>query len=232
MLRVFGPHDVPRLDEVRINSAVIFFSLGTAVLSTLLFALVPAWQATRPNVNAALQEGSRGGAGPELHRLRAALVISQVALSLLLLAGAGLLIKSFANLRGTNPGFDPAGVMTADFVLPRGKYSKPEQQRQFFERFFPKLAVLPGVEAVGGASPLPFSGNDSARSFWIAGRPDPGPGNHPDASNLSVAGDYFRAMRIPLLAGRMFDRRDTKDSTPVVMINEAFAQKFFRTRTR
>ena len=150
-----------------------------------------------------------------------------MALSLLLLAGAGLLIKSFGNLRATNPGFDPTRVMTADFVLPRAKYGEPEQQRQFFERFLPKLAALPGVEAVGGASPLPFSGGDSADTFWIVGRPDPGPGNHPDASHLTVAGDYFRAMRIPLLTGRFFDRRDGKDSIRVVIINETFAKKFF-----
>jgi putative ABC transport system permease protein len=227
MLRVIGPQDVPRLGEVGINGGVILFTLATAVASTLLFALVPALQVTRPNVNASLQEGNRGGAGPESQRLRGILVVAQVALSLLLLAGAGLLIKSFENLRATNPGFDPTQVMTADFVLPRAKYPEPEQQRQFFDRFFPLLAALPGVEAVGGASPLPFSGGDSAWTFWIAGRPDPGPGNHPDASNLTVAGDYFRAMRIPPLSGRFFDSRDRQNSTPVVIVNETFAQKFF-----
>ena len=145
LLRVLGPQDLPRLDEVRIDGAVIFFTVGVAVISTLLFALVPALQVTRPNVNASLQEGNRGGASRESQRLRSILVVSQVALSLLLLAGAGLLIKSFGNLRATNPGFDPTQVMTADFVLPRAKYSEPEQQRLFFERFLPKLAALPGV---------------------------------------------------------------------------------------
>jgi putative ABC transport system permease protein len=227
LLRVLGPQDVPRLDEVHINSAVIIFTVTVAVISTLLFALVPALQVTRPSVNTSLQEGNRGGASRESQRLRSILVISQVALSLLLLAGAGLLIKSFGNLRATNPGFDPSRLLTADFVLPRAKYPEPAQQLQFFERFLPKLAALPGVEAVGGASPLPFSGSDNANSFWIVGRPDPGPGNHPDASNLIVAGDYFRAMRIPLLSGRFFDRRDAKDSAKVVIINEAFAKKYF-----
>jgi putative ABC transport system permease protein len=227
LLRVWGPQDVPRLDEVRINGAIILFTIGVAVISTLLFALVPALQVTRPNVNASLQEGNRGGASRESQRLRNVLVISQVALSLLLLAAAGLLIKSFGNLRATSPGFDPTRIMTADFVLPRAKYPEPEQQQQFFERFLPKLAALPGVEAVGGASPLPFSGSDTANSFWIVGRPDPGPGNHPDASNLNVAGDYFRTMRIPLLTGRFFDRRDRKDSLKVVIINETFAKKYF-----
>ncbi len=227
LLRSFGPQDVPRLSEVQINSAVVIFTFAVGVISTLVFALVPALQVTRPDVNAALQEGTRSGSGPESHRLRGVLVVAQVALSLLLLAGAGLLIKSFANLSNTDPGFDPTKVMTADFVLPRGKYPNPEQQRQFFERFLPQLAALPGVESVGGASPLPFSHNDSANSFWIAGRPDPGPGNHPDASNLTVAGDYFQTMRIPLLAGRLFDRRETKDATRVAIVNDALVQKFF-----
>ncbi len=228
LLRAVGPQDVPRLDEVRINGIVIFFTLGVALVSTMLFALVPALQVTRPNVNVSLQEGNRGGAGPESQRLRGILVVSQVALSLLLLAGAGLLIKSFGNLRATNPGFDPRKVITASFVLPRGRYPDPEQQRKFYERFLPRLVALPGVEAVGGVSPLPFSDNDSANSFWIAGRPDPGLGNHPEASNLIVLGDYFKAMRIPLLSGRFFSERDNKDSAPVVMVNETLVQKFFQ----
>jgi putative ABC transport system permease protein len=228
LLRTFGPQNVPRLGEVEINLGVILFAFGIAVVSTLAFALVPALQLTRPNVNASLQEGNRGGVGPGSHRSRNLLVILQVALSLLLLAGAGLLIKSFANLRGTDPGFDPSRIMTADFVLPRGKYSDPEKQRTFFERFLPQLAALPGIESFGGVSLLPFSDSNSFNSFWIAGRPDPGPGNHPDASNLVVCGDYFRALRIPLLAGRVFDRRDVKDSPAVVIVNEALVKKFFR----
>jgi putative ABC transport system permease protein len=227
LLRSFGPHNVPRLQDLQINAVVVFFTIAVATLSTLLFALVPALQVTRPNVNVSLQEGSRAGAGPESHRLRGALVISQVALSLLLLAGAGLLIKSFTRLRATNPGFDPIQAVTADFVLPRGKYADPEKQREFFERFLPQLSALPGVESVGGATPLPFSDNDSANSFWIAGRPDPGLGNHPDASNLNIAGEYFRTMRIPLRAGRFFNRRDTKNTPPVVIVNDELAEKFF-----
>src|SRR5207302_6431515 len=114
LLRWLGPHDIPRIDEVRINSMVIIFTLAAAVFSTLLFALVPALQVSRPNVNESLQEGNRGAVGPESHRLRALLIIAQVALSLLLLAVAGLLIKSFANLRATKPGFDPQRALVAD----------------------------------------------------------------------------------------------------------------------
>ena len=227
LLRVLGPQDLPRLQEVNIGWTVVIFTMAVAALSTTLFALVPALQATRLDVNASLQESGRAGSGPESQRIRGLLVITQVALSLLLLAGAGLLIKSFQNLRTTNPGFDPSRVVTADFVLPGGKYSDEQKQRQFYERLLPRLAALPGVEAIGGATPLPFSGDDMAQSFWIAGRPDPGPGKHLDAARMTVAGDYFRAMRIPLLAGRMFDERDRKESVPVVMVNDAFVRKCF-----
>ena len=227
LLRLFGPHDLPRLDEVAINGSVVAFTLAAAVLSTLLFAMMPALQVSRPNVNESLQEGNRGAIGPESHRLRALLVIAQVALSMLLLAGAGLLIKSFGNLRGTSPGFEPSRVAMIDLSLPRTKYSDPIRQREFFERLDSKLRNLPGVDAAGGAMPLPFSGNDRASSFWIAGRPDPSLGNHPNAGHLVIDGDYFRALRIPLLTGRTFSPRDNKDSLPVVMVNEAFVRKFF-----
>jgi putative ABC transport system permease protein len=227
LLRLFGPQDVPRIDQVRINSVVVVFTLAAAVFSTLLFALVPGLQVSRSNVNESLQEGSRGMIGSESHRLRALLVISQVALSLLLLASAGLLVRSFANLLSTNPGFDPSRVVTTDITLPRAKYSDAPKQQQFFDQLLLKLRGLPGVETAGGAFPLAFSGNDSSSSFWIDGRPDPGLGNHPDASNLTIIGDYFRAMRIPLLAGRTFDERDKDGAPPVVIVNEAFARKFF-----
>src|SRR5262249_37441002 len=159
-------------EETQVNGLVVVFTLAVAVFSTLLFALLPALQVSRPNLNESLQEGDRGAAGPESHRLRALLVVAQVAFSVLLLAGAGLLIKSFANLRATNPGFDPTRVTMIDLSLPRTKYSDPIKQREFFTRLEPKLRALPGVDAAGGAMPLAFSNNDRASSFWIAGRPD------------------------------------------------------------
>ena len=227
LLRLFGPQDVPRIDEVAVNGTVVIFTLAAAVFSTLVFAMLPALQVSRPNVNESLQEGDRGAIGPESHRLRALLIIAQVAMSMLLLAGAGLLIKSFGNLRNTNPGFESARVTMIDLSLPRTKYSEPVKQREFFGRLKQKLAELPGVDAAGAAMPLPFSNNDRGSSFWIFGRPDPGEGNHPNASHLTIDGEYFRAMQIPLLMGRTFTNRDKKDSAPVVIVNEAFVKKFF-----
>jgi putative ABC transport system permease protein len=226
LLGALGPR-LPRMSEVRIDLAVCAFAFALAIVSTLAFGLVPALQLSRTNVSESLQQGSKGSTGG-LHgtRVRAFLIISQVSLSLLLLAGAGLLMKSFFNLRSTNPGFEPLRLLVLDQVLPRVKYPEPEQQRRFYEQLVPKLAALPGVEAVGGANPLPFSGNDSNSSFTIAGQPPIAPGNHPDASHLAVIPGYFRAMKIPLRGGRDFDQRDSNASAKVAMVNEAFVRRY------
>ena len=226
LLRAFGPRDVPRLTEIHINVAVCAFTSVLAVVSTLVFGLVPALQVSRPNVTDALQQGAKGSTGgAHSQRVRAALVVSQVALSLLLLAGAGLLIKSFLNLRGTNLGFDPNRLFVLDQVIPRTKYSEPDPQRRFFEQLLPKLAALPGVESVAGANPFPLSGNDNARSFRMARDPERGPGTHPDASHVVVFPRYFHTMKVPLRAGRDFDGRDVAGAQRVAIVNEAFVRR-------
>src|SRR5215471_17181330 len=227
LLRAFGPQDVPRLGEVVINAPVFFFTFVAAIFSTLVFALVPALQVTRPNVNESLQEGNRGAVGPESHHFRRLLIIAQVALSLLLLAGAGLLIKSFANLRATKPGFDSKHALVAELILPKAKYPEAEKHRQFFERILPKLAALPGVEAAGAAFPMPFSNNDWSSTFSIVGQPPRPPGQELLASHLKITPDYFRAMGTPLLRGRVFNSGDTKNSPPVIIVNDVLAKRFF-----
>ena len=227
LLRVFGPQDVPRLAAAAINGPVFLFTFVATIFSTLVFALIPALQLTRPNISESLQAGSRGAVGPEPHHLRRILVIAQVALSLLLLSGAGLLIKTFANLRATRPGFDPSNAAVVQLILPKAKYPEPEKHRQFFEQILPKLAALRGVEAVGGAFPMPFSGNDTGSTFSIAGQPPRPGGQELVASHLTITPDYFRAMHTPVLRGRAFDARDTKDSPPVVVINDVLAQRYF-----
>ena len=227
LLRVLGPQDVPRISEITINAPVFAFTFVAAIFSTLVFALVPALQATRSNVNQSLQEGGRGAVGPESHHLRRLLVITQVALSLLLLAGAGLLIKSFANLRAAKPGFEPSHALVAGLILPKAKYIEPEKNRQFFEQVLSKLAALPGVEAAGAAFPMPFSNNDSSSTFSILGQPPRPAGQELEASHLTITPDYFRAMRTPLLSGRVFNSHDTKDSPPVVIVNDVFARRYF-----
>src|SRR5205814_5554428 len=141
--------------------------------------------------------------------------------------GEGMRISDVSNLRAIKPGFQPSQFLTLDLALPRAKYADLLlKQQEFFERLDRRLRTLPGVEAAGGVTPLPFSGNDRASSFWIAGRPDPGSGNHPNASHLTLMGDYFRAMHIPLLTGRAFDSRYGREAMPVVRANESFVKKF------
>ena len=231
LLGVLGPRGLPHIGEIRVNFTVGAFTFLLAIASTLLFGLIPALQVSRPGVNEALQQGAKGSTGG-LHTtsLRAALVISQVSLSLLLLAGAGLLIKSFFNLRATNPGFEPQRLVSAFLNLPRIHYSDPEKQIRTHELIFEKLAAIPGVEAVGAANPFPLSGNSRTSSMMVSGLAPRPRGEHPEASHITVMGDYFRAMKIPLRSGRTFNRADTKDSPLVIMINEAFARKFFPDR--
>ena len=226
-LSALGPRNVPRLDEIHINYTVAAFTFGLAILSTIVFGLVPALQVSRANVTESLQQGSKGSTGG-LHgsRVRAALVVSQVSLSLLLLAGAGLLIKSFFNLRATSPGFEPTRLLVLDQVIPRIRYPEADQQRRFYEQLLPKLAALPGIENVSAANPLPFGGNDNDSSFTIAGGPMIAPGNHPDASNLTILPGYFRTMKVLLRSGRDFDSRDNETAAKVAMVNETFVRRY------
>ncbi|MBA2623923.1 MAG: ABC transporter permease [Chthoniobacterales bacterium] len=231
VLSAIGPRSLRRLGHLSVNSTVCAFTLGIAVLSTMFFGLVPALQVSRSRVNESLQQGSKGSTGG-LHtgRLRALLIVFQIALSLLLLTAAGLLIKSFFTLRSTDPGFDPERVVAASLSLPRAKYPEPDQQMRALDQVVSKLALLPGVEAVGGVDALPLSGSIRVSSFTISGAAPVPEGDHPGAGHVVVTGDYFRAMSIPLLSGRAFDRRETSDSPPVIMVNEAFARKFFPDR--
>ncbi len=228
LLRAAGPADLPRLEEIRVNGLVVAFTFGIACLTSLIFGLIPALQASRPQVEQSLKEAARGSTGgARSHRLRSAFVVSQFALSLVLLVGAGLLIRSFAQLRAVQPGFEANGVVTFWQTLPKARYGEVDQQTQFFDKLLAKLTTLPGIEKVGLVSPLPFSGNEQGRTFTIVGHPAPAEGMEPAASLLTTDGAYFRTMRIPLKRGRLFDARDGKDAKPVVLINETFARKYF-----
>lgn len=223
-----GPQGLPHLGEIKVNTTVAAFTFILAIGSTLLFGLIPALQVSKPAVNESLQHGAKGSTGGlHTNRLRAFLVVSQVSLSLLLLAGAGLLIKSFFNLRATNPGFDPVRVMTMSISLPRIRYPETDQQIRTYDAIMEKLAAIPGVEGAGGVNPLPLGDNQSSLSFMPSGAAPLPRGNHPGASYLLVKPEYFKTMKIPVLQGRDFSRSDTKDSPLVVMINEAFAKKHF-----
>ncbi|MDP9100002.1 MAG: ABC transporter permease [Verrucomicrobiota bacterium] len=231
LLSAAGPQGLPHLGQIKVNLTVCAFTFVLAIGSTLLFGLVPALQVSRPSVNESLQQGAKGSTGGlHTNRLRAFLVVSQVSLSLLLLAGAGLLIKSFLNLRATNPGFDPVRLMTMGINLPRIRYPELDQQIRAHDAIMEKLAAIPGVESAGGVNPLPLSGNIRNLSLMVSGAAPLPRGNHPAAGYLMVKPDYFKTMKIPVRQGRGFTRADTKDSPLVVMINEAFAKKYFPDR--
>jgi putative ABC transport system permease protein len=228
LLGAAGPQGLPHLGEIKVNVTVCVFTFVLAIASTLLFGLIPALQVSRPAVNESLQQGAKGSTGGlHTNRLRGFLVVSQVSLSLLLLAGAGLLIKSFFNLRATNPGFDPVRVMTMSINLPRIRYPEVDQQIRTYDVILDKLTTIPGVESAGGVNPIPLGDNQRSSSFMPSGAAPLPRGNHPGASYLLVKPDYFKTMKIPVLQGRAISRTDTKDSPLVIMINEAFAQKHF-----
>ena len=226
-----GSHGLPHLGAIQVNPFVALFTFGLALGSTILFGLIPALQVSRPSVNETLQQGSKGSTGGvQTNRLRAFLVISQVALSLLLLVGAGLLIKSFHRLRATDPGFQPEQLLTASITLPRVRYPEPAAQIRAHDAIMEKIAALPGVEWAGGANPLPLSGNERMLTFMVSGAAPLPRGNHPGAGYVIVKPDYFQALKTPLRSGRVFTRSDTQNAPLVVMINETFARKFFPDR--
>lgn len=231
LLGAAGPQGLPHIAQIKVNFTVCAFTFAVAIGSTVLFGLIPALQVSRPSVNESLQQGAKGSTGGlHTNRLRAVLVVSQVSLSLLLLAGAGLLIKSFFNLRATNPGFDPVRLMTMNLTLPRVRYPEVDQQIRAHEAIMEKISAIPGVESAGAANPLPLAGNISSLTFMVSGAAPLPRGNHPGAGYLIVKPDYFQAMRTPVLQGRPFTRADTKDSPLVAMINEAFVRKHFPDR--
>jgi putative ABC transport system permease protein len=227
-----SPANTPRLESVHLDASVLLFTLGVTFVIGLLFGLAPAWQASRVNLNEALKEGGRGfSEGWRRNRVRKVLVISEVALSLMLLIGAGLLIKSFVLLRSTDAGFNAENVLTMRISLPSLKY-KGKQKAEFFERLAESVAQLPGVEAVGATLSLPLNGSNYSvgRSFIPEGRPLT-PEESINASYSVTTPGYFGAMKIPLVAGRQFTERDRGDAPQVVIVNETLARRYFPNET-
>ncbi|HVF70662.1 MAG TPA: ABC transporter permease [Chthoniobacterales bacterium] len=227
LLMAIVPEGAPRLDQVGIDYRVLTFALGVSALTGILFGIVPALQASKLDVTTALKEGGRSGEGHRRTSARSLLLIGEVALSLMLLVGAGLLIKSFLRLQEVRPGFNAHNVLIASVSLPGAKY-KDQGFVEFFQRLKERLAASPGVQAVGGAINLPLnaSGYGIGRSFIPEGRPltvD----EAIDASYSPITGDYFKALQIPLLAGRTFELRDNAEAPKVVVINESAAKRHF-----
>jgi predicted permease len=221
------PADIPRLDQVGVDGTVALFTLAVALVTSVIFGIVPALQATNQNLTRGLQEGGRTmGVSRGTHRARAILVVAEMTLAVVLLTGAGLLIRSFIELTRVHPGFEPGGAVAIRLSLQGDLYKTPEQIRGRVMEIEERLRALPGVTAVAATSALPFSGG-ALWDFAVQGAPPPPPDVNQEILIALVTPDYFRAIGAPLRRGRMFDARDHAKSPDVGLLNEAAARKWF-----
>ncbi len=222
------PADIPRTGEIGLDKYVLLFTAVVTTLTGLIFGLVPALQASKTDLNETLKDGTRGmSGGMQRNRVRSALVITEIALSLVLLIGAGLLFQSFRRLLEVSPGFDADEVLTAEVTVSDKKYPEEAQRSAFYREALGRMQALPDVQAVGVIYPLPLGGSFESFTFDIAGRPPFPPGEQPSSDRRVISPDYFKAMSIPVVRGRAFGEQDRRDAPPVVIINETFARRFF-----
>jgi putative ABC transport system permease protein len=228
LLRGIGSRTVPRLLEANLDARVLIVTVVISIATGIIFGLIPALASTKPELTEALKEGGRGSTtGVRRNRVRNALVITEVALALVLLVGASLLLKSFVRLQNVDPGFDPKNVVTMEVSLPVAKYARGKPVSDFYQELVRRVGGLPGVEAAALTTILPLSGTNSDSSFTIEGTDPMQSKVMPDEEIRVVSPDYFKALRVPLRAGRSFDQRDTADAPISVIINQAFARKWF-----
>lgn len=213
---------LPRAEEVTVDARALLFTLAVSILTGTLFGLTPALQAANPHLNETLKEGGRHSAGSR-SRLRNTLVVAEFALALILLTGAGLLIKSFWRLQNVEAGFDPHNLLTLQITLPKLQYPNTEQQNAFVEQARQRIATLPGVKAVAATINLPLAGT-WGMTYSVAGHDNTA---NQVADNANITPNYFQTMGIRLLKGRDFSERDTTNGTPVIIISEALARKHF-----
>ncbi|HYP02849.1 MAG TPA: ABC transporter permease [Pyrinomonadaceae bacterium] len=215
-------------NKIGLDKWVLAFTVGVSILTGLLFGLAPALQASKFDLNESLKEGGRtSGAGGTRRNLRGALVVAEVALTLVLLVGAGLMIKSFMRLLDVRPGFDPNNLLTMQLSLPDARYSTGERVLSFYGQLEERLKTQPGVEGVGFINYLPMAGSGGTITFVFEGRPAPPAGQYPEANFRIASLDYFSTMKIPLARGRNFNAQDRADAPRVVIINETMARLHF-----
>ena len=226
VLLALKPESLARLSGIHMDARVLLFVFVVSVVTGIVFGMAPAWIAASADVAEALKEGGRSTtAGATGRRIREILVTSELALALVLLVGAGLLIKGFSRLRSTNPGFEPTNVLTMYLQLPTARYGEIPKQTQFRRELLAGLNSLPDVQAAM-VTDIPLSGNYVSHSFVIDGRPPMSVGSEPDVQTLSVMGDYFREMQIPLRAGRDFIPLDREGQPLVAIVNEEMVREF------
>ncbi len=221
------PAEIPRVHTIDLNPSVLAFAIGLALVTGLFFGIVPALVASRTNVNATLREGGRSGMqGREHNRMRSALVVVEVSLAMILLVGAGLLLRSFQRVLETDPGFQPEHVLTASLSLPGFQYKSDAQVRSFYQRLMERLRQLPGVQTAGGSTDLPL--NAGWNHLFTPEGYQPPPGANMNFCNHSVIlGQYLQTMGVPLLQGRFFTERDDDRSTRVLIVSESLARRYW-----
>jgi putative ABC transport system permease protein len=219
---------LPNAGEIGIDTWALGFTLLVSFAAGIIIGIVPALQFTRTNISETLKQGAgRTGGSPIKQHTRKALVISEVALSLVLLIGAGLMIRSFWKLQNVNPGFDTSNALTMSVVLTPSRYSEPHQMLAFFDRALVQIRAVPGVVSVGTTTTIPLAGGGSTQPFTVEGRPAGTIAEQPMAQTRYISPDYFRAIGIPLRQGRFFSDYDRDKSVPVVIISEAMARRFW-----
>jgi putative ABC transport system permease protein len=228
LLRVIGAQTVPRLREVNLDLNVLAMTLGVCVITGILFGIVPALVSAKPELTEALKEGGRGStSSAHRHRLRNSLIIAETVLALILLVSAGLLIKSFVRLQNVSPGFNAHNVLTAEIWLPVEKYPRDQPVINFYAEAARRIKNIAGVQHAAFTVVLPLSGSNTDSSFIIEGQDPKATGAFPDEEIRDITPDYFRVLQTPLLKGRFFTEADTADSPLVVIVNQAFAKKYF-----
>jgi putative ABC transport system permease protein len=228
LLVSLAPPDLLNLPQVKINAVVLGFTMGVSMLTGVIFGLVPALEATRLNLTGSLKESGKNiGGGMRSHRLRNSLVIAEIALALVLLVGAGLLIRSFARLQGVDPGFNAHNLLTMKVSLPGRKYDTDQKRINFFRQAVAQMQSLPGVESAGAVSFLPFAAPHAGTLVEIEGRPKLPPGQGLGTGVMVSDVNYFRTMQVPLKRGRLFTDQEAAEMRHVVVVNEAFARTNF-----
>lgn len=217
---------MPFLRDLGLDTGILAFSFALSLVTGLIFGLAPALQSSRLDLNDVLKEGGRHASGTASHRLRSALVVSEIALAVVLLVGAGLMMKSLWRLLNTNVGFKTENVMTMTVVLPPAKYTDANQQINFNNQLRERVQSLPGVVGAGTVNILPVNGGNTTR-FYVDGDPIPAPGQEIESNIRTVSDDYFKTLGIPLLGGRTFDTRDTANTPVAVIINKTIADRVF-----
>ena len=221
---------LPFLKTLRIDTSILAFSVGLSFLTGLVFGLAPALQSSRLDLNEVLKEGGRSSAGGAGHKLRSALVMSEIALAVVLLVGAGLMMKSLVRLLQANVGFKTQNLLTMTVVLPANKYGNDIPRRvSFIEQMKDRVNALPGVASAGTVNILPINPGNTTR-FYVEGDPIPAPGQETECNIRTVNDTYFQALGVPLLAGRMFDDRDKPDGPGVAIIGKSLADRLFAGR--